>query len=431
MRDLFLLMCFPFFVYYGLRVPVVALCLWFWTSIYPLQNWLWGIALSLRFNLIFALATIVGYFFMKNKPSFKLTGLMLLVIIFCLHSGLSVAVHGFHDRMWVYFENFAKGLVFFIFAILLIRKKRHFDVFLYFLAISICFYGVIEGLKVLSTGGGHQVRGIYGPLGDNNKVALGINMCIPLMLYLTSQATNKYLKLALLGTSFLCVMAVIGSASRGGFIGLIFIAAYYWWRNGKKISILFGFAFVYLIVTNLMPASWFDRMNTMKGSQTQESFNPMTSRITSWKINYLAALDNPFLGHGFDATATRVVWRDYVHRLDSLNWGVYTPVPNKGYVAHSIYFEVLGNQGFLGLIIYLSIIIAALLKVNSISKKYYSKGSWERGLLSAIAVSIVGYCISGAALSAAYFELFYALIALVICMELRMMDSKQHSNIAT
>jgi len=382
---------------------------------YPLQNWLYGIGLTLRFNLIFSLATIIGYVVMKNKPVFKMSALFALVIIFTLHSGLSVAMNASTSSMWNYFDIFFKTILFFIFTVLLLRKKEHFEAILFYLCLALCFFGVMEGIKVLLSGGGHKIRGIAGPLGDNNKVALGLNMTIPLILYLMTQVKDKYIKLALKGAAFFCIMAVIGTASRGGFIGLALMAVYYWWKNGKKLSIIFSALLIGGLVASLMPTSWFERMDTI--DNTAEG-SPLATRFTSWKLNYLAAQDNPFVGHGFNRTANKIVWINYVHDLDSLDWGIHTPIPTIGYVAHSIYFEVLGNQGFVGLFLFLLIIFLTLTKIGSLQRRYYKKGTWQRDLLNAVKVSIVAYCICGAALSAAYFELFYFLIAVVLCLEI-------------
>jgi len=415
MRDLFLIILFPIFLYYGFRTPVVALYLWFWTSMYPLQNWLFGIALSLRFNMVFSLITMFGYFFMKNKPAFKMSGLFALVIIFTLHSALGVAIYASYSGMWNKFEIFFKTILFFIFTVLLLRKKEHFEAILFYLCLALCFFGVMEGLKVLLSGGGHKIEGITGPLGDNNKVALGLNMTVPLILYLMTQVKDKYIKLALMGAAFCCIMAVIGTASRGGFIGLVFMSIYYWWKNGKKLSIVFSAILIAGLVIALMPASWFERMDSI---DNDAEASPLTTRVTSWKINYLAALDHPLVGHGFNGTATKRVWINYVFDLDSLDWGIDTPIPSIGYVAHSIYFEVLGNQGFVGLFLFLLIIFLTLTKISSLQRNYYKKGTWERELLNAVKVSLVSYCICGAALSAAYFELLYFLIAVVLCLEI-------------
>jgi len=382
---------------------------------YPLQNWLYGIGLSLRFNLFFSLITVFGYIFMKNKPPFKVTGLFVLVVIFCIHSYFGVALYAIYDGMWDQLWVFVKTIIFFIFSVLLLRKREHFEAILFFLVLALCFFGLMEGIKVILSGGGHIIVGMQGSLGDNNKVALGLNMTIPLILYLMGESNNKNLKLILIGTAFLCVMAIIGTNSRGGFIGLLFMGGYFWWVNGKKISIIFGASIILVVVLSVMPNSWFQRMDTIESA---DKVSTLTSRVTFWKINLLAAIDHPFVGLGFNATASKLVWQDYAHNLDSINFIIETPIPKKGFVAHSIYFEVLGNQGFVGLLLFLGILFLTIMRINNLKSKHYEKGSWQVNLLNAIKISILTFCVGGAALSAAYFELLYFLISIVICLHI-------------
>lgn len=420
MRDLFLLVFFPFFLYYGFRTPFVALSLWLWTSMYPMQNWLYGFGLSLRFNMTFSIVTILGYFAMKNKPTFRMTGLFILVLLFFLHSTLGVTFNGYSSQ-WNKFEIFAKTIIFFVMATLILRKKHHFETILVFVCLSLCVFGVMEGLKVLASGGGHKVAGIKGPLGDNNKVALGLNMCIPLVLYLVNQFDHKRIKQGLKVVVFLCVLAILGTASRGGLVALSVMGVYYWWKNGRNLSIIFAIVFIVGLASQLMPDRWFDRMDTLKDT---EGSGALTLRVQFWKVNYLAALDNPVVGLGFDGTAYKANWFQYRNEIERMDWGIYTPVPSKGYVAHSIYFEVLGNQGILGLLLFLLILFVCFKSITRLVK-HYGKSSWQGQLLNTLNVSLVTYCIGGAALNAAYFELLYLIFAMVICLHISSLTEKR------
>lgn len=413
MRDLFFLVLFPAFIFYGFKAPIVSLCLWLWTSLYPLQNWLYGIGLALRFNLTFSLVTIFSYIFMKNKPEFRTTSLFVLIIIFFLHSSLGVAINGY-DYQWNSFENFFKGIVFFVMTTLILRKREHFEAVLAFVVLSLCVYGATEGLKYISSGGGHSVRGILGPLGDNNKVALGLNMCLPIILYLVNQFEHKIIKYGLRSIFVLCILAVLGTASRGGFVALAFFLVYFWWSNGRKLSYIFPLIIIVGLASQLVPDSWYERMNTLK--HTEES-GSLDHRVTFWKVNLLAGLDHPMVGVGFDGTANIMTWHQYKYDLDSINFFIYTPPPEKGFVAHSIYFETMGNQGVLGFLIFLLILLLYFLKINQL-RKYYTTDDWQYHLLTAMKVSVAVYCIGGAALNGAYFELLYLNFAIVICLDI-------------
>ena len=370
-------------------------------------------ALSFRVNLVFALLTIFAYFFkLKNKPEFKTTVLFVLVILFFLHSFWGVFLYSNFPYSWTKYTDFGKIVLFFIFATLLLREKDHFTGILTFLILAIGFHGAVEGLKVLATGGGHIVGGIFGPLGDNNKVALGLNMCIPLILYLASQSKEKLVQWAFYGVAFLCIATILGSRSRGGFLALLAMGGYYWWKSGNKFRNLFLAVIIAIFFYNFLPPEWFNRVGAVGDV---EETGVLTSRVTTWKINFLAALDYPFTGLGFDNTARGFIWTQYVDKLDSLNFIIDTPAPTKGFVAHSIYFEVMGNQGLIGFFLFASILISAFFSLGSCIKAF-EKGSWQHALSKTCRVSLATYCIGGAALNAAYFEMFYLLLAIVICL---------------
>jgi probable O-glycosylation ligase (exosortase A-associated) len=378
-----------------------------------MQNWLYGFALSFRINLLFALSTIISYiFFLKDKPAFRITLLFTLIIIFFIHSGLGVSLHGYYELQWDRYFDFSKAIVFFVFAVLLLRKKHHFESILAFLVLALCFHGIIEGLRVIVTFGGHTVSGINGPLGDNNKVALGLNMAIPLVLYLAEQTKTQLHKMILLGITLLCTIAVVGTNSRGGMIALGAMASYYWWKNDKKLLILIVVIFLVGVAYNFLPDKWFDRISALNDI---EGSGVLDSRVTFWKINLLAALEFPFTGVGFDGTAGKVIWSNYTHALSSLNWGIETPIPKTGFVAHSIYFEVLGNQGIMGFVLFLGILTTCFASMTNLIK-YYKFGCWQFSLVRACRISLATYCVAGLALNAAYFELVYLIFAIITCL---------------
>ncbi len=425
MRDLFLVLLFPIFLYYTFRTPIIALYLWFWTSMYPMSNWLYGFGLSLRFNLVFSLITIFGYIFtIKDKPLFKPVGLFVLVIVFWAHSVLGVYFYGNTYYQWNTFDEFSKIIIFFIFCTLMVRKQEHFEALLMFLCLGLGFLGLMEGLKYIVTAGSHNVIGMKGPLGDNNKVALGLNMMIPLMLYLFKSAKHIRIKQLYLAVIVGSVFAVLGTDSRGGFLALAFMAIYYWWSTGRNFSVLFLIGLIAVPALFFLPEEWFQRMDTMNSAESDSSF---VNRVTFWKINLLVAFDYPLTGIGFDTSAFPVIWKGYTNSLSSIYMFVDTPPPNKGFVAHSIYFEVLGNQGLLGFLLFISIILTALNNIKTMIKQY-GKQAWESKLLQAVKVSLLTYCVGGAALNAAYFELFYLLIAFVICFKLKLIANDATKN---
>ena len=82
----------------------------------------------------------------------------------------------------------------------------------------------------------------------------------------------------------------------------------------------------------------------------------------------------------------------------------------------SIYFEILGEHGYVGLALFLGILGLTWLKCGSIIR--FAKRNpdliWARDLASMVQVSIVGYMSAGAFLGLAYFDYIYHLVAVVV-----------------
>ena len=96
----------------------------------------------------------------------------------------------------------------------------------------------------------------------------------------------------------------------------------------------------------------------------------------------------------------------------------YAPNPWEVHDAHSIFFEILGEHGFIGLALYLMLGIMAWRTGSWIKRtaKNNPEIKWMADLASMVQVSMVAYAVGRAFLGLAYFDLYYHLIAiLVLC----------------
>jgi len=434
MRSLVFLIGIAVLLILALRRPFVSLSFWIWSGLIVPKHWVYGLTASISYNSIFALVTLAGYLMEKNKPKFKPDALFFMVVIFFIHTTVtSIFTINLVDIVWTSWGNFAKGIILFVMTCLILRQKHRIDLFVWAIVLSIGFLGFVEGAKFIVSAGGYHIRGPSGHiLADNNHFATALSMVLPLIVYLISVTPERLLKVGLYGMLFVCVLAVLGTYSRGGLIGLTIVGGYFWMKSRRKLMIAFAMIFVALIASVYLPSKWFDRMDTMETIGQDSSF---MTRITSWKLHTLLAMNRPFLGGGFKALEDTYVWGETALDVDKLNF-ISTPPPTiRGWAAHSIYFQVLGDHGFLGLFLFLWIIFLAFLKLASIEKYYLKQnpiGTWESRLAAMIKVSLVAYCVCGAALSLAYIELFYAILAMIICLSLQMKsDAVNDSHIRT
>ena len=411
MRDIFLVLIFPFLLYFIFKRPYIGVSLWIWSAMFFPNGWVWGFASSFRYNLMIAVATILSYFFQKNKIKTEGSGLSVLIIIFFLWSTISsVTTISNPDIVWFEWTIFFKIIIFYFLCIFTIKTKHHINVFIWAITLSAAFFGAAEGLKYIVTAGGHTIQGIPGSrLSDRNELALAINMTLPLIIFLLTKTQSKWLKIALIGAIAFNIVAIIGSYSRGGLIALLVIGSYFFWQSKRKFLVSI-FILISIGITSLnVSDKWTERMDSIN---TMEQDNSFLGRVVAWKQAILMASDHPFFGGGFKAGQNVAVWYLYEDEIPDLNFIIDTGdyKVDRPKAAHSIYFQVLGDQGFMGLFIFLAILFQGYRSFSWVIKN--SNDEWLINISRMLKVSLVAYFAGCAALSLPYFDLSFAFFAL-------------------
>src|SRR6185312_5621034 len=136
-------------------------------------------------------------------------------------------------------------------------------------------------------------------------------------------------------------------------------------------------------------------------------------RLQSWTVAWHVALDYPITGAGFEFEYTPDTARWLKYGSEKYVWALQAPT-----AAHSIYFQILGQHGFIAFGLFMVLLVGSLFRLQRI-RKMASMGA-EHGSIAAYAaalqIALVGYMVSGAFLSSAYFDLawlFYALTAIL------------------
>jgi probable O-glycosylation ligase (exosortase A-associated) len=170
-----------------------------------------------------------------------------------------------------------------------------------------------------------------------------------------------------------------------------------------------------LFLLPLMPGSWWNRMSTIRDYRTDLS---AMDRINAWGFAINLVRDRPLLGGGF---------RTFTADL----FEVYAPEPEHFVDAHSIYFEVLGEQGLPGLIFYVVLGILSWRACSFVirSKSEDEQEGWLAELARMAQVSLAAYASAGAFLGLAYFDLYYNILAIIILMKVFAVDSMESPSI--
>lgn len=422
MRDLWLVGFLFVAIYYSFRRPYIGVAAWTWIALIAPANWAFGFSTSFRLNLTIVVVTAFSYLFVMKSKEFRLNGMGFWVLLFGFWTLISTMFNLNSDPGWVwgYWNQFIKTLLLFLFIILTVTKRLHIDTLIWAIVFAISAYAGMEALKFVLSGGGHQITGRAGVIADRNDLAVAINMCIPLVIYLLQVTQNRHLKIALWILLLLNIVSVVGTSSRGGFIGLAVLAIAFWLKSRHKLLLGVLGLMLLPILYQSTPEDWRERQATIATAAEEDS--SFIGRLWAWKISTLIAIDHPATGGGFRAVTEPNIWHYYAPDTPDFSPLATPPIPEyiKPKAAHNIYFQVLGDHGFVGLFIFLMFLGLALL--HNINNAHFGKQHdvmWFRQLAGALTLSMVGFGITGANVSLAYFDLLYAVLGIIAVMSLR------------
>jgi probable O-glycosylation ligase (exosortase A-associated) len=210
----------------------------------------------------------------------------------------------------------------------------------------------------------------------------------------------------------LMVVTVVMTFSRGGFLGLVVLAGFMVKNSKNKVASFGLVAAAGVLIWLLAPAAWFERLNTIESADNDGSF---MGRVVAWKISWLIAMDHPLFGGGMHAVQRLLVWDTYKPLLPQLDFIPTPPADSSPHAAHSSYFEILGDLGFVGFTLFVSTLLAAFWNCHQIYKMSRARAelAWAAELSRMMQISMVVYVLTTAALSMGYFELLYIMVGLL------------------
>lgn len=368
----------------------------------------YGFAYSMPFAYITAIVTMFSLLFSqedKRIPSGG--GVRLLLILFLLWTAVTT-LFAFHPEFaQEQFIKFVKIQLPIFLTLMVIKDKQRIHSLLWVISISIGYFAIKGGIYTVLSGGGGRV---YGPPGsfieENNALAVASLMVMPIMVYLGYSLEKPWQKKIMVFCLISMGFSVLGSQSRGAFLAIVSVGAYFWFQIKNKLPYGIGIAVFVLIASFFLPESWYERMNTI---DTYEEDASAMGRINAWMLALNVANDN-FFGGGFNLWSAATYSR-YLSTFD--------PGHMHAFVAHSIYFSVLGEHGWVGLCLFLALITLSWYRCSELQKKCSKIESvaWIAELARMIKVSLIAYCTGGAFLSLSYFDLPWTLFAVVILLK--------------
>lgn len=383
--------------------PFVGVLLWSWIAFMNPHRLVWGFATDVPWALLTFIATVIGCFVAREPKRLPVTGVTVMMMLFMVAITMTtaVAMSPLTDKVVDKYLFVIKVFTFILLTIALLTTRRRIHALIWIMVISLGFFGTKGGVfTIIHGGGGGRVVGPPGTMiMDNNQLAVGLLVALPLMNFLRMHSAHRLVRLVLTLGMGLTLLAVLGSYSRGALIALAAVAGFFWLKSRRKLVygvLVFG---AIAGAVAFMPQEWVQRMQTI---QTYKKDGSAEDRLKMWHTAWLMAKARPLTGVGFYGTYSRSV----VDQFDPTS---------AARAVHSIWLELLAENGFPAFFIWLGITGAGALAARRIIRRArdHPDLAWCADLARMTQVSMIAYLVGGTLLSLSYWDFYFTVLGVL------------------
>ena len=421
MQSLFLSAVFAAFMVAGVYAPFAAALGFIWVDIVRPQQLAYSIINGQPLSFIAAVVTLVLFAAKDKKAPPKFGPILSLIALFLVWITFTTALSTFPTQAWSKWDWASKVVIFALLIPYIFRSRVQIEAFLLVFVFSSGTILFSAGIKTLLGGGGYGTLAVLGTgntgLSESSTLAVVCVMLIPLIMFLMRYTLifprNKLTQALFLGMIVIALSAVVGTTARTGIIAVGVMCLMSLAQSKKKMWWIAGFALTAVVIMNLDLSStrWGSRMSTI---ETYNSDGSAMGRIKVWQwtVEYIGS--HP-LGGGFDA---------YLHNriLGAGPDGETQYLPDGqigGKAFHSIYFEVLGEQGIPGFIMYYLMVALTLMKLFKLKKTWKDDPGlgWVSALANAMVTMIMVFLAGGSFVGIAYQPYIFYLVGFTVALD--------------
>lgn len=422
MRDVFIFLCLFGMAGAAFYRPWLMTFTYLYTDLIQPQRLSYYLFRGVPISLLIAISAIL-LFIADRKKNLRVNIVqvsMLLFVGWFTFTSFRAVIQD--NAVWFKWDAAWKSVIFGgVFLPFVLATRRRIEAALCLTVLCVGLVTVSGALKTLAGGGGYRElrmivdsnSGLY----ESSTISTAGMAIIPMILYLYKHSAlvgrNIWTKSIAIGLCAASLLIIVGTEARTGLVCVVALAAMYFVRSRRKP--LFAVVAVIVVAAAIpaLPQSFKDRMLTIVAPSEDVSAATRTT-VWSWTLDF--AKSHP-LGGGFR-----------VNRLTSFKVTVpvrapdgtilrYSEVDEIARAFHSSYFEVLAEQGWPGLLLYLSIIGGTLVQLGSMMRRYAKvppEDRWKHDLAQTMFRAIVVYAVGGAFVGIAYQTALYIVIAVAL-----------------
>ncbi len=402
----------------ALRSRYIALLMYLWFALFRPQDWMWIDVTSLRLSLLLGIILLVPAIFSGRFPNVS-HPLSIGMILFVWSASITQTVAVRPDVGWVWIDFLVRLFLASMMIVTLADTPRKVLGILAVIAGSLGFHAGKAGLAYVVGGGTRFADGLAGAFVDNNGYALATVMIIPLLLAAAQNMDLLYagrwlpwVRRAFYASLPLCMFAVIGTYSRGGFISLSVATLTFILLQERRMSALAALAFVVTVALLIVPIpqSYVDRLQTIQ-TYNEIGEESAMSRPHFWRVGLRMVEANP-IGIGL---------KQYEAAYDKYDFS-YGRYGHKRAV-HNSHVQVLAELGYPGEAIWVGCFVFAFFACFQVRRRARAPGrdprtaSFLRTTADGLIVSMFAFVVGGSFLSLAVNDLTWLIFGVVAALD--------------
>ena len=390
---------------FALQSALYAACLYLWIAYFRPESWAWSDIFS-TLNLSYFAGAYLVIRTLMSGTRIRLDWRSGLLLLFLAQALLSTAFGVNPSYSFGYWQDFAKMIFVSILLLNIIQTTADLRLVMVVIALSLGFEAAKQGwAQLVLNPGGRNDNGVPF-LGDNNFVAVGMAMLVPIIGALATTAVG-WQKRAFQFLNIGVVYRALSTYSRGGFLSISAVSAIWFWRSPHKLKTFAAVVIAAMLIVPVLPQQFWDRMGTITASGEARD-DSQQSRLHFWQVAVAMANDRPLTGVGHSA---------YPRAYNGYDWSEARYGTNRA--VHSAWFGVLAELGYPGLLMFLLIVFSSLRACRRV--RLAAKRGEVTGPLGAYAIafetSMVAFMVGGSFVSFHYCEMLWHYFALTIALE--------------
>ncbi|MCW3836113.1 putative O-glycosylation ligase, exosortase A system-associated [Sphingomonas canadensis] len=437
MRDIPFILFLAGLLAMGFRRPFLFVLAYAYIDIVSPQRLTYLLLNSLPISLITVALAVLSWIAVDDKRDVRLAPrqlLLLMLLGYCYYTTVyaDFPVDAQYKWEWVW-----KALAFAIFLPLTLRTKLRIEALLLFMVLSAATLIITGGLKTLLSGGGYgelnlmvnNNSGLY----EGSTISTVAIAIIPLILWFSRFGTiykpNRLVQLFCYCLIFACLLIPVGTSTRTGLLCIGLLAALMLRDVKRKLVYLGAAGMLGLLAIPFLPAEFTARMGTIKTYQADAS---ASTRLAVWQWTFDYVQDHP-MGGGFEAYRQNRIRYDKVSVETSGNVSTVKRELelDQARAYHSAYFEMLGEQGWPGLFLWLAIGLGGLFRMEVLRQRYRKPEAgeeWIAPLASSLQIAHIIYLFGATFVAIAFQPFVFMLIGAQIGLDTYCARHHAHKN---